>query len=137
MIRIGKLTDYSLVILSLLARSSQTLLSSNQVVEQTGIQKPTVAKLMKHLTHHGFLHAERGASGGYQLARSPKEISVVDIIKALEGPIALMQCNLGAENCAIAEQCPSKGPWQQINQILLETLSAVSLIDLQEGKNCR
>src|SRR3954462_9994836 len=94
MIRLGKLTDYGLVLMTCMAgnhdRSQHT---ARDLAVESRLALPTVSMLMKELVRGGLLVSQRGIKGGYSLARRPREISVAEIIAVLEGPIALTECS--------------------------------------------
>ena len=74
---------------------------------------------------------ERGAAGGYSLGRAPEEISVAEVIEAMEGPISLTACVEGAdESCSVVALCPMSGNWNKVNQVIHEALKGVSLADM-------
>lgn len=151
MVRISKLTDYALVIMAYIAEislrqdlahassnlrtGSKPVLQAREIAEQTHLSLPTVSKLLKILTKHQFLNSIRGASGGYQLAIGAEKISIADLIQALEGPLAITECNLGHDHCSSETLCAIRGPWLQINQIISDTLSAIKLSDLINRNN--
>jgi Rrf2 family protein len=90
-----------------------------------------VSKILKILAREGLLVPHRGAKGGFSLARSPLEITVADIISALEGPIALTECSThGADRCGIESLCPVSTNWQRINRAVLDALSGVTLAEM-------
>ncbi len=94
MIRLSKLTDYGLVLMSYAARNKgRTVHTARELSLESGLPLPTVSKLLKLLLQAGFLVSHRGTNGGYSLAREPEDISVAEIIAALEGPIALTECS--------------------------------------------
>ena len=131
MLRITKLTDYGIVLLVHLAHH-ETASSQNArtMAEATSLPLPVVSKILKSLAQGGLLTSQRGAKGGYALSRRPEEINVAEIIDALEGPIALMECSAGPGGCDQETSCAVRDPWQQINQAILETLRHVTLREL-------
>jgi len=131
MLRITKLTDYGIVLLVHLTHH-ETASSQNArtMAEATSLPLPVVSKILKSLAQGGLLTSQRGAKGGYALARRPEEIDVAEIIDALEGPIALMECSAGPGVCDQETGCAVRDPWQQINQAILETLRHVTLREL-------
>ena len=131
MLRISKLTDYGTVILADLARRPAELASAADVAEQTGLGLPTVRKLLKSLARSGLVEAQRGALGGYRLARDPKDISAADVIDALEGPVSITECSVGERHCDIEEHCTVGGAWQRINIAIRRALGDITLADLQ------
>src|SRR5260370_2296474 len=92
MIRLGKLTEYGLVLMTHIAQKHDRLLhTARDLAVESRLPLPTVSKLLKELLQGGLLVSHRGIKGGYSLARKPQEISVAEIIAVLEGPITLTQ----------------------------------------------
>lgn len=130
MLRMSKLTDYGTVLLTYMAREPERLFSAQELAERTRLAPPTVAKLLKALGRAGLLDSQRGAHGGYTLARPPAEISAVDIIDAIEGPVALTECATGHSTCSIEAACAVGHNWQRINAGIRNALQAVTLAEL-------
>jgi FeS assembly SUF system regulator len=130
MFKVNKLTDYATVVLIDIARAD-TVRSSQRIAERTGIPLPTVAKLMKSLNRAGLVASTRGAGGGYTLGRPSKDISVADVIQAVEGPIALTACaDTSDEQCGIEMLCPVQGKWNRVNTAVRSALAEVTLADM-------
>jgi FeS assembly SUF system regulator len=92
---------------------------------------PTVSKILKVLAREGLLVAHRGVKGGFSLARQPEEISVAEIINALEGPIAITTCSFHAPGrCQLERLCPVGSNWQRINQVIREALENITLSEM-------
>ena len=107
--------------------------SSQQIADQTGIPLPTVAKLMKGLNKAGLVDSRRGAGGGYFLGRPAADITLADVIQAVEGPIALTACaDTSEETCCIESVCPVQGKWNKANSAVRAALSEVTLADMVE-----
>lgn len=134
MLRVSKLTDYAMVIMAHFAAHPDVIHQAAGLAQQTGIARPTTSKLLKILTKCGFLTSHRGATGGYQLARDANEITITDLLEALEGPLALTECAIDQELCAVALNCVIKSPWQRINSIIYQTLSQITLNDLTKSR---
>lgn len=130
MVRISKLTDYGMVIMAFMANTPDKLFQAREIAQQTQLALPTVSKLLKSLAKHHFLNSLRGVRGGYQLAQLPQDISVVGLIRALEGPIAITECNLGHNHCPTERQCAIRAPWLKINGIITQALKNIKLADL-------
>jgi FeS assembly SUF system regulator len=131
MLRLSHLTDYGVVVLSQLAQEAPALVTASGLAASTGLPAPTVAKLLKTLTHAGLVSSHRGAAGGYTLARSPVCISVGEVIAAIDGPVALTACVEGAvEVCKVEGSCPIRGRWSKVNAALRRALSEISLAEL-------
>jgi FeS assembly SUF system regulator len=128
MLRISKLTDYGFVLLLTLAeRPFGATSNARELAEATHLPFPMVGKVLKTLAQAELLVSHRGAKGGYALARPPEAITVAEIIQALEGPIALVECNAGPGHCEQERSCQVRDPWQRIHSTILTTLSHLTL----------
>ena len=76
-------------------------------------------------------------NGGYRLAVDPNNITVAELIQALEGPIAITECNLGSHHCLNEVNCAIRAPWQQINRVITQALMSVRLSDLVNSRPSR
>jgi FeS assembly SUF system regulator len=131
MIRMSKLTDYGIVLLAELgSRHDAAPHNARELSERTHLPLPVVSKLLKALAKEGVLVSHRGAKGGYSLSRRPEEISVAEVIRVLEGPIALTECGTHPGLCAQEQLCQVRTPWQRINEIIRDALSHVTLAEL-------
>jgi FeS assembly SUF system regulator len=132
MVRLGKLTDYGLVVMTCIARSHDLpLRTARELAVESRLPLSTVSKLLKQLLQSGLLTSHRGIKGGYILAKEPQEISVVEIIAAIEGPMALTECSSDVTGlCDLEPCCPIKANQQIINQAVRGVLEKVTLSDL-------
>ena len=131
MIRLNRLTDYAVVVLDRMADAPGEVLTAPQLADQSAVPLPTVAKLLKILTRDGIVVSHRGASGGYRLSRAPDDVSVAEIIRALEGPISLTSCVDGATgNCDVESLCPMRGNWDKVNAAIRDALESVTLAEM-------
>ena len=131
MIKLSRVTDYGIVLLAHFAgREDGSTRSAREVAQETRLPAPMVSKILKSLAREGLLLSHRGAKGGYSLARSPEEISVSEMIAALEGPIGLTECTVHPGACVQESNCHVREPWQQINQVVRNALGAITLADL-------
>src|SRR5690554_7453759 len=94
MLRVTRLTDYATVVLTVLAARPDEVLSAAELAERAGLEAPTVSKVLKPLAQAGLVEGFRGAHGGYRLTRPAAEISLVEIVEAMEGPLAMTECSL-------------------------------------------
>lgn len=131
MLRISRLTDYGTLVLAHLSSDAARPTSAADVATATGIAVPTVSKLLKLLAKAELVRSTRGAQGGYQLSRSPREISAADIIDALEGPVHITECSSDEHHCDLEAVCNVGGAWQRINVAIRRALNDVNLEDLQ------
>jgi FeS assembly SUF system regulator len=131
MLRMSRLTDYGIVLLTQLAGSAADQVhNARELADEAGLPLPVVSKILKALTREGFLHSQRGSKGGYALARPPEQISVAAVIDALEGPIAITECGVHPGACERESRCAVRAPWQQINRAVRHTLEGVRLSEL-------
>lgn len=135
MLRITKLTDYGTVVMAYIA-SHQGGHAAKDVAFHTKISLPTVSKLLKLLSKSGLLLAQRGAKGGYSLAKSAEQITLADIIQALENEkIALTECGHGKGICAVESQCALRTNWQIISIAIRDTLAKINLAQMTSKIN--
>ena len=131
MIRLNRLTDYAIVVLTQMGRDHAGVRTAPQLAHETGVPLPTVAKLLKTLAADGIIASHRGAAGGYSLSRAPEAISVARIITALEGPIALTACVEGSGNhCDVESLCPMRGNWEKVNGAIRRALEDLTLAEM-------
>ncbi|TVR84657.1 MAG: SUF system Fe-S cluster assembly regulator [Rhodospirillales bacterium] len=131
MMRLSRLADYGVLLMSQMAASRDDVHSAQALSDATQLPLPTVSKVLSAMARAGLLVAQRGARGGFRLARSPRHISVADIIGAVDGPVALTQClEHGPDACEVSVICPTRRGWQTINRAVQRALEAVSLHDL-------
>jgi FeS assembly SUF system regulator len=134
-IRLSKLTDYGIVLLSHIASSDGSdsehrLHNARELSSEAALPLPVVSKILKALARQGILESHRGAKGGYCLARAASEINVAEMIEALEGPVALTECSAPASACAHEVNCQVRDPWLVINHVVQDALTQISLSDL-------
>lgn len=132
MIRIGKLTDYAMLIMSQMAREPDSVLSATSLADALHLAPPTVSKILKMLADAGFVSSVRGADGGYHLAREATTITVADIIAAMEGELAMTECCEGAGLCTIDSMCTMQKNWKKINKMVQLLLGRFTLRDMLE-----
>ncbi len=130
MLRVTKLTDYASVVLTVLATETESVLSAAGLAERAGLEAPTVAKVLKPLAQAGLVQAFRGVNGGYRLARLPSEITLVEIVEAIEGPLAMTECSIHQGQCEIEHSCGARANWRRINDVVADALRNVSLADM-------
>jgi len=132
MIRISKNADYAIVLLAHLAKEGgiESLHNARELAEATHVPLPMVSKLLKALAREGLLSSHRGIKGGYHLARAAREISVAEIICAVEGPIGLTECADESGNCEQQPFCDVSSHWQKINRVVFGALKNMPLTEM-------
>ncbi len=131
MLRISKLTDYAIVVSTHLG-SLPGAIAVSDLALATRIPQPTVSKVLKALTRAGVVVSHRGVHGGYRLARPPVEITVAEIIGALEGPISVTECadDSPEHPCEHEPSCEVRANWQRINAAVQGALEGITLSDM-------
>jgi FeS assembly SUF system regulator len=132
MIRIAKLTDYAIVLLTYFANEPPgEVHNARDLVEQAHLPLPTVSKILKMLSRGELLVSHRGVKGGYSLARLPEDVSIAQIIDAIEGPIAMTECSATAPGlCELEPVCPVRSNWRRINRAVRDALEKLTLAEM-------
>jgi len=135
MLRMSKMTDYGIVLLTELARAGNETRTARELAAGTGVPLPSVSKVLKGLQGAGLLVSHRGASGGYGLSRPAERIPLTEIISALEGPVSLTECGAQgahppAGTCELETVCRVRGHWRVINRTIQDALGRLTLADL-------
>jgi FeS assembly SUF system regulator len=131
MFKLSKLTDYAVVVLVRLGREDGVQTSPG-IAACIGLPEPTVAKVLKTLAGTGLVVSQRGARGGYRLARPLADIPVAAVIAAIDGPIALTACvDNGA--CESHGLCPMHGRWDPVNEAIEAALRGITLADMDRA----
>lgn len=124
----NKLTDYGVVLLTRLAAAPEGGVNARELARETRIPLPTVGKLLKLLVKEGILVSHRGTKGGYALSRPCDQITIAEIIRALEGPIAVTDC--GESTCELETGCPTRPHWLVVNRTILGALQNLTLREM-------
>jgi FeS assembly SUF system regulator len=133
-IKLSKLADYGIVIMTHLARPGGVQASAQEIAQATRVPQPMAQKILKALAREGLLRSQRGVKGGYELARAARLITVAQIIEALDGPIAITDCVDGAQgDCVIESLCPARTNWERINSAIRDALQEVTLAEMADA----
>lgn len=124
------MADYAVVVLARLSCEG-SVQTSPVIAAATGLPEPTVAKVLKGLAGGGLVASQRGARGGYRLARPLIEINVADVIAAIDGPVHLTACVDGApDRCQAQDSCSCSGGWDRVNEVVMQALGTISIADI-------
>lgn len=100
------------------------------IAECTGIHKPYLAKIVNQLAHRGLVNAKRGYRGGITLARPPEEVTLLQIVEAVEGDHWISSCMFGLQTCPANHECPAHAAWQRIREQIEALLRDTTLADV-------
>src|SRR5579863_3939944 len=131
MLKLTKKADYGLISLRHLA-TGRVSASAKDISEAYRIPLPLLSKVLQKLAKAGLLLSEQGTNGVYRLSRDPHEISALEVIRTLDGPIILTHCFTEHEGqeCAQSELCPVREPLRKVHEGILRLLSGISISDL-------
>ncbi len=131
MIRITRLTDYAIVLMSHLAAAPERVFAAPELAAEAHLPAPMVSKILKQLARAGLLTSHRGIHGGYALSRAAPEITVAEIITALEGPIAMTECSDTEPGvCSSEAFCPVSRNWRRISLAIRDALAGITLAEM-------
>ena len=132
MLRISKMTDYAIMVMVELHALRGEVLNAHALAERSHLELPTVSKVLKLLVKKNLVDSYRGANGGYSLERDAQDISVAEIITAIEGPIAMTECSVEEGLCAQEALCSLRGNWQRISVAVAKAMEGVSLAEMAQ-----
>ena len=104
----------------------------NELAAATGVQESFLSKILQRLVHQGMLVSQRGSGGGFILNRAPEEISLLNVLEAIEGPTQLNHCVGESGQCSRKDWCGVHPTWERAQQALTEVLGGVSVAQLAE-----
>ena len=131
--QITRQADYAVRAILYLARLEPTQrAATSQVAQEQRIPPSFLAKIISQLSIAGLLHTSRGARGGVTLAREPKDISLLEVIEAIDGPILLNECVNGNGTCTFDEECPLRPIWCEAQEELIGRLKGTNFQALLE-----
>src|SRR5256885_1532673 len=128
MLKLSKKADYALIAVKHLARQqAQRACSAHEIAEEYGISATLMAKVLQTLARHGVITARYGAGGGYQLAKEPEQVSALEVISAIEGPVLITSCVTSHGPCDAMDRCSVREPLQRVNDSILQLLGALKI----------
>ena len=103
--------------------------STSHIAKEQNIPPSFLAKIISQLSVAGLLHTSRGARGGVSLARDPREVTMLDVIEAIDGPILLNECVNDTHGCQFDKECPMRAMWSEIQDDLVARLGGSTFAD--------
>jgi Rrf2 family protein len=129
MLKLSKKIDYGLILLSRMCTEPAPA-SAREMAERYDLPQPMVANILKALSGAGMLVSTRGVQGGYELARPARDISLAQVVEALEGPFNLVDCVADGDNCKFTLICPTHDPIQVVHHQFQNFMSRLSLAEI-------
>ncbi|MFT7463972.1 MAG: Rrf2 family protein [Pseudohongiellaceae bacterium] len=132
MIRFSKMADYGVLVLGYFVRNPDKLAPAAELSEAFHMPRSVVANLLKGFREAGLLTSKRGLHGGYQLSRPPSDISLLEVLKVVDGPVHLTDCAASelADVCDYEDVCTSRSPLLAVNQRIVDILDGISLAEI-------
>ena len=136
MLRLSKKVDYGLMALLHLARyDDASSWSAREMAETYDIPGGLLAKVLQRLAQEGFVASQHGKKGGYTLARPASQISVAEIVEAIDGTLSLTECLSVDGNCLQFETCNVKSPLQRLHDRVVRMLSTLTIAQMVEQES--
>ena len=128
--QITRQADYAVRAVLYLARNTDQRTATSLIAEEQHIPPSFLAKIISQLSIAGLLHTSRGARGGVVLARAAKEITLLEVIEAIDGPIQLNECVGDNGTCSFDSDCPLRPIWCDAQEELVGRLKGTNFADM-------
>ena len=133
MFKLSKKADYGLIAVKHLAmHREQHACSANEIADEYGISTTLMAKVLQKLARQNLVAAKHGSSGGYQLSKTPDQISALEVITAIDGPVLITSCVTSHGNCDATSKCSVREPLRRVNESILNVLGTVTIAQMSE-----
>lgn len=133
MLKLSKRSDYGLIAVKHLATcGAESAQSASEIAEAYGISSTLMAKVLQKLARGGVVSAQHGSTGGYRLARHPKDITALDVIHAIDGPVFITSCVTTHGECYQSPTCTVREPLRRVNESIMQVLSTVTILQMSE-----
>ena len=129
MLKLTKKADYGLIALRHLAVARRAA-SAKDIADTYRIPPPLLSKILQSLARAGLLASEQGTHGGYRLARDPHDITALEVIRLIDGPIILTHCFTEHAECDQSDRCTVREPLRKVHEGILRLLSSITISDL-------
>ena len=135
MLKLTKKADYGLIALKHLAvNADQGVASAKEIAETYGVPLPLLSKILQLLNRNGIVRSEQGTHGGYRLARDARDISTLEVVRAIDGPIILTHCFTDHANCDLHDSCNVRQPLRKLHEGILNLLRELTIADLSRDE---
>ncbi len=133
MLKLTKKADYGLIAMRHLAeRAASGAFSAKDIADEYGIPQEALAKILQTLARQKLLVSQQGTNGGYALARDPRSISALEVIRAIEGPVFITSCGQKSD-CSSIDRCTVKEPLRKVSRTIEEVLEKLTVWELTES----
>jgi Rrf2 family protein len=135
MLKLTKKADYGLIALRHLAMTlrQEDSSSAKQIADLYGVPLPLLSKVLQKLARSGFLESLQGTNGGYRLAKPSNEISVLEVIHTIDGPVILTSCFPDDGDCDHSSNCTVREPLRKVHEAISNLLNRITIADISSG----
>lgn len=131
MLKLTRKADYGLISLKHIAMKNGSA-SAREISDAYGIPLPLLSKVLQKLARNGFVTSEHGANGGYRLGRNAREITTLEVIRSIDGPIFLTSCFTDSVECGLAKRCNVREPLRKVHESIQQLLKEITIADMCE-----
>jgi len=129
--QITRATDYAVrVIVHLATLPPDHTAPLGELAEATSVRDNFLSKILQRLVRNGLLSSHRGTGGGFRLSVAPERLTLLQVVEAIEGKIALNICLGDWQSCALQAQCTAHPVWEKAQAALTQELAAVTIAEL-------
>jgi Rrf2 family protein len=132
MLKLTKKADYGLIALKHLVVHGPESSSAKEIADMYGIPLSLLSKILQKLVKNGFLRSEHGTNGGYRLARDARDITALEVIRSIDGPIFLTACFTEHGYCCHTDKCIVRDPLQKVHEGILRLLASITIADMSQ-----
>lgn len=133
MLKLTKKADYGLIALKHLSASADNRsASAKEIADRYGIPLPLLSKVLQKLARAGFLASEQGTNGGYRMARDPRNVSALEVIRAIDGPVILTHCFTEHGHCGQHDKCTVREPLRKVHEGILKLLGSITIAAMSQ-----
>ena len=131
--QITRETDYAIRCVLHLSKDPDKVIMVDSIARDKKIPKSFLAKILQKLSKAGIVKSFRGVNGGYQLDKHPSEVSLLNIIESIEGPVVMNECAMNKKICDMSDSCTVHPVWVKIRKVVEGALSDYNLETLSEN----
>lgn len=132
--QITRETDYAVRCVLFLSRSNEIVVMTDAIAAEMDVPKSFLAKILQKLVKADIVKSYRGAKGGVSLSKVPEKISLLDVVKAIEGDVAMNRCVFDPASCDFSSDCSVHPVWSELSKRVESYLKGTKFCDLKDKK---
>ncbi|MBI2264564.1 MAG: Rrf2 family transcriptional regulator [Armatimonadetes bacterium] len=135
--QVTRAADYAVRGVLYLASAGSRVTFIKDISKGTMVPEKYLAKILQGLTKAGILRSARGVGGGFSLGRSPKEITLWEVVEAVDGPLWLTPCLERPGECGMQDECPTTDVWDRVRKDIISVLTGINFQDLLKAQSIK